>query len=186
MSDKHDAVVDTDAVRHDAAGKSETVGWAEKLLGSQVVHKVEAARAKARDQFNQRVAQAQDRLGNLEKLAQHLREEAVQRAGKLRDDARHRVEHTVEQVTHDVGAKLGPIEQLLKMPADMREDVLTNLGVASAKQVAHLHEEIAALSASLSAQMIAQTEALSHLIGKGEVPDVAAKPARRGKPQAHA
>lgn len=185
MTEKHDAVVDTDAVRHEAA-KSEHIGWAEKLLGSQVMHKVEAARERVREQFNQRVTQAHERLGNLEKVAQHLRDEAKQRAGKLREDALHKVEHTVEQVTHDVGSRLGPIEQLLKLPADVREDLLTGIGIASAKQVAQLHEEVAALSAGLSAQLAAQTEALSEMLGKPAHAEVAAKPARRAKPQAQA
>ncbi len=185
--------IDTDAVRHD---KNTDNGPRATTTTARLVEKVEAARAKVREQFQSRVAQAQqrwnDQFAEFEKKAQavvHQVQTTAQGVVERKNDAVHKVEgavdeavktvegavegavKTVEQVAHDVGAKMGPgspmvaqVEHILKMPADVREDLLTNLGVASQKQIAQLHEEIAGLSAEITAQFVAQTEILSQLL----------------------
>lgn len=189
-------MVDVDAVRHD--GKA--ARFAEKLLGTSMVDKVEAARAKVQEQFQARVAQAQQRWNDLEKRAQTLVEQVQTSAQTAVDFVRdeknevaqkveqqvQKVEQKVEQVAHDVSQRLGPVEHLLKMPAETREDLLTNLGIASQKQVAQVHEEVAALSAEISAQFAAQTEALAQLlerhgVSEGATPTTVHLPKPRAK-----
>lgn len=175
--------IDTDAVPH--GDKTRETGHRANTTTARLVEKVEAAREKVREQFQARVAQAQqrwnERIADLEKRAQSVVQQVqttAQGVVERKNDAVHKVEgvvdgavKTVEQVAHDVGAKMGPgspvvaqFEHLLKMPADVREDLLTNLGIASQKQIAQLHEEVAGLSAEITAQFVAQTEILSQLL----------------------
>lgn len=171
-------MVDVNAVRHEGKAGNPAARFAEKLLGTSMVDKVEAARARVREEFQSRVAQAQQRWNELEKRAHTLVEQvqtsaqtAVERVREEKNEVAQKVEQQVqkveqkvEQVAHDVSQRLGPVEHLLKLPAEAREDLLTNLGIASQKQVAQVHEEVAALSAEISAQFAAQTEALSQLL----------------------
>jgi uncharacterized protein involved in exopolysaccharide biosynthesis len=171
-------MVDVDAVRHenstyhkphDAASR-----LVEKVLGTSMADKVDAAREKVREQFQARVSQAQARwneqLGELEKKAQSVVHQVQATAHDVVEKKNDAVQK-VEKVAHDVTTKIpsggelmDQVEHLLKMPVEAREDMLTNLGVASQKQVAQLHEEIAALSAEIKAHFHAQTEVLGQAL----------------------
>lgn len=171
-------MVDVDAVRHDNSTyqKPQTAAsrLVEKVLGMSVAEKVDAARQKVREQFQSRVAAAQGRwseqLSELEKKAQSVVQQVQATAHEVVEKKNDAV-HKVEQVAHDVTAKIpsgngmmAQVEHLLKMPTEAREDLLTNLGVASQKQVAQLHEEIAALAAEIKAHFHAQTEVLGQAL----------------------
>ena len=152
------------------------------LLGKATADKVEAARAKVREQFQTQLAEAQQRLQGLEKRAHDLVASVQSSASAAVDKVREEkddVVHRIEEAAHDLGAKVPDklgVEQWLKMPAEAREDLLTALGVASQKQMVTLHEELAALRAELAGQLEAQTEILAGLHDDG---DDEAKPKKR-------
>jgi chaperonin cofactor prefoldin len=171
-------MVDVDAVRHDNSTYPKSQDAAsrlvEKVLGTSMADKVDAARQKVREQFQARVSQAQTRwteqLGELEKKAQSVVQQVQATAHEVVEKKNDAVQK-VEQVAHDVttkipsgGALMGQVEHLMKLPVEAREDMLTNLGVASQKQVAQLHEEIAALAAEIKAHFHVQTEVLGQAL----------------------
>ena len=187
-------VVDVDAVRHDDGAEAQpkinkAAAFAEKFLhssalGGSVLTAVAEARASVRDQFQLRRKEAQERLQVIEKKAQELVDSvqtSVQTtaqgvAQRAREEKQEAVQK-VEQVAHGVAGKFEPglqaIESWLRLPADVREDALTSLGVASSKQIEHLHEELAALAVEMRGHFAAQTELLLQL----------APPAPEGEPR---
>lgn len=178
-------IVDVEAVKK-AAGPSEAAQrLARKLLGESAAQKIEAARQRVRDEFQDRVAQAQERLQTWERkaadLATTVQATAHAAADKVREEkseAAQRIETLVGGIAGMVAEK-GSFDAWLKLPEEAREDVLTAAGVATQKQVAALQEEVAALRAEITAQFVAQTEVLTSLLGQGDEP---APKAPRAKP----
>lgn len=166
-----------------------------QLLGSSTADKVEAARATVREQFQTRMGMATGRFVDLEKKVEEMvstvqstvQGAAHAAADKVREEGNEAV-HKMEQVAAEISAKVGErpiIDHWLKLPDEVREDLLTASGVASQKQVAALQEEIAGLRAELLAQFEAQAEMLAaagHDGGHGGGSDgVPAKGAARKK-----
>jgi Ser-tRNA(Ala) deacylase AlaX len=191
-------IVDVDAVRHESQTPrhdNPAQRFARSLLGTAVLERAEAARVAVREQFQTRVTEAHTRLNVLEKRAQDMVSQVQTSVQATANAARDRVmeEKTeavqkVEQLVAAV-AKVdrSSLEAWLKQPAEVREDVLTAVGLASQKQVQTLHEEIAALRAEIAGQFEAQTEALGHIVGKSDVAESTEKKARAKKtPAAHA
>lgn len=169
--------VDVKNVQHeDATRQNAGSRLARQMLGDAVIQRVEAARAHVREQFHARVAEANDRLGGIEKKAQdmvHTAQSTVQQTVAVarekvleeRGEAVQKLEALVGQIGARVGLK-ADVQAWLKLPADVREDLLIALGVASQKQVATLHEEVAALRAEITAQFVAQTEVLARIVAE--------------------
>ena len=175
-----------DAVRHGAAAR-----LARQMLGETVVQRVEAARVAVREQFHARVAEAHERLGGMERKAQdivHTAQSTVHETvavarGKVQEErveALSKLETLVGNASALMGLK-AELESWLKLPAEVREDLLIGLGVASQKQVASVHEDVAALRAEITAQFVAQTEVLSRIVDAPAPVAAAAAVAPRGR-----
>lgn len=136
----------------------------------QVAERVEAARAKVRDEFHDRVLRAQTRLIVWQDKATTVIEKAQDKARAEKEKAveetlavTQRVESLLAKapsaVLHQRGAAL--LMAWLKLPADVRDDVLTVAGVATARQTAQVLEEIAALRAELAAHGPTETKTVT-------------------------
>lgn len=128
-----------------------------------MAERVEAARTKVENEFHDRVLRAHTRLADWQGLAVSLVEKAQDKARAEKDDVTQRVEALVAKlpgadlhkvspsaVLHARGAAL--LSAWLKLPADVRDDVLTVAGIATAKQTAAVLAEIVALRAEITAQ----------------------------------
>ena len=169
--------VDVKNVQHeDAMRQNPATRLARQMLGEAVVQRVEAARAHVREQFHTRVAEAQERMGGIEKKAQdmvHTAQSTMQQTVAVARDKvleeRGEAVQKLEALVGNIGARVGlkaDVESWLRLPADVREDLLVALGVASQKQVASLHEDVAALRAEITAQFVAQTEVLARIVAE--------------------
>ena len=130
---------------------------------------VEAARERVQAEFHERALRAQARLIDWQGKAVTLVEKAQDKARAEKDDVTQRVEGLIAKLpTADLHAKVSPSALLhertsallaawLKLPADVRDDVLTVAGVATAHQTAQVLEEIVALRAELASHW-SQTE----------------------------
>ncbi len=128
----------------------------------QVTERVETARAKVQNEFHDRALRAQARLADWRGVAVHLVEKAQDKARAEKDDVTQRVEALVAKLpTSGLHVKVSPSAVLherggvllaawLKLPADVRDDVLTVAGVATARQTAQVLEEIVALRAEIA------------------------------------
>ncbi len=119
-----------------------------------MAERVDAARTKVRSEFHERAQRAQAHLVDWQGMAVTLVEKAQDKARAEKDDVTQRVEALLAKLpTADLHAKVSPSTVLhawLKLPADVRDDVLTVAGVATARQTAQVLEEIAALRAELA------------------------------------
>lgn len=128
----------------------------------QMAERVEAARAKVRAEFHDQALRAQARLTEWQGVAVTLVEKAQDKARAEKDDVTHRVEALMAKLpTSELHAKVSPSAMLqdrgaallaawLKLPADVRDDVLTVAGIATARQTAQVLEEIVALRAEIA------------------------------------
>ena len=136
-----------------------------------IAERVTAARQNVRTEFHDQALRAQARLTDLQGVAVDLYEKAQDKARAEKDDVTHRVESWLAKLpSHPWTAKLaagrlspGQIVQeraaaslaaWLKLPADVREDVLTVAGIATARQSAAVLEELAALRAELTSHFL--------------------------------
>ncbi len=120
----------------------------------QMAERVEAARAKVQGEFHEQALRAQARLTDLQGKAVTLVEKAQDKARAEKDEVTQRVETLLAKLpTAELHAKISPSAVLhawLKLPADVRDDVLTVAGVATARQTAQVLEEIVALRAEIA------------------------------------
>ena len=178
MQTQSKSQTETAAMAHDAIGFSAALPGALKRFPAAVhaAERVDAARAKVQTEFHDRALRAQARLTDWQGKAVWLVEKAQDKARVEKDkvvaetDDLARKSHAVTQRVEDLLAKL-PTElhakvtpsallheraaALLtawtKLPADVRDDVLTVVGVATARQTAQVLEEIVALRAEMAA-----------------------------------
>ncbi len=128
----------------------------------QMAERVEAARAKVQHEFHDRALRAQARLTDWQGMALSLVEKAQDKARAEKDDVTQRVEALIAKLpTAELHGKLSPSVALhdrgaalmaawLKLPADVRDDVLTVAGIATARQTAQVLEEVVALRAEIA------------------------------------
>ncbi|MSP90723.1 MAG: hypothetical protein EXR79_02775 [Myxococcales bacterium] len=181
-------IIDVDAVRHespDQAAVKAAQRLVQRLLGEAAasrveaaVQRIDAARAQARTQFESQVHDARGRIDGLEKKAQDFvatvqttvqstvhgaASAAKETVAKEKQDVEKRWEAVVGQLIGRIGDKRG-VAGWLDLPDDVRRDLLTAVGVASAEQVAKLQEELAGLRAEMNAQFVALTELAGGLV----------------------
>jgi hypothetical protein len=180
----------TTTVAHEAAGLSAALPEALKRFPAAVhaAERVDAARAKVQAEFQDRALRAQARLTDWQGKAVTLVEKAQDKARHEKekvlaetDAVTQRVEDLFAKLPTELHAKVTPSALLheraaalltawMKLPADVRDDVLTVAGVATARQSAQVMEEIVALRAEIAA----------HFAPGAEVKEIKeAAPARR-------
>jgi len=155
-------VIDVENLTPNNAPQQKTPGvrLAEQWLGTELVQRVELARQRARDEFHARVADAHVRLNAVEKKASELVNSAITNLNLAQDRVLHVPEDAVHKFETTLQNRLMPVvTQWLKLPDQLREDVLTAAGVASAKQLVAMHEELAALRTELAARNAAAAPA---------------------------
>ncbi len=129
----------------------------------QMVERVDAARSKVQSEFHDHVLRAQAHLTDWQGKAATFVGKAQEKARAEKDEVTQRVEALIAKLPTDLQAKVSPSAVLhargaallaawLKLPADVRDDVLTVAGVATAKQTAAVLEEIVALRAEITLQ----------------------------------
>lgn len=172
MAKKKSKVVEAEVMGDEATGRGARI--LRQLLGSSTADKVEAARAKVREQFETRLGTATGRFVDLEKKVEEMMSTvqstmqgaAHAAADKVREEGSEAV-HKMEQVAAELSAKVADrpfLDHWLKLPEEVRDDMLTASGVASQKQVAALHEEVAGLREEIHAQFEAHADMLATML----------------------